>query len=106
MGLALELGPMFRFTIRELLLMMAVVALGVGWVTERKPLISQNAHLQQQNVVLLDHAEKLRRKTEEAEEMRDALRAYIQETRAEQKKPKPPPNQTTADAKPSTDNDP
>jgi hypothetical protein len=49
---------MFRFTIRELLLMMAVVALGVGWVTERKPLISQNAHLQQQNEVLLDHSEK------------------------------------------------
>ncbi len=84
---------MFRFTIRELLLVMAIVALGVGWFVERKPLISQNAHLQQQNVVLLDHAEKLRRKADDAVEMQDALRAYIQEARAEQKKLKSPPNQ-------------
>jgi ribosome biogenesis SPOUT family RNA methylase Rps3 len=59
---------MFRFTIRELLLVMAVVALGVGWVAERRPLISQNEYLQQQNAVLLDLAEKRRLQAEKAEE--------------------------------------
>ena len=60
-----------RFTTRELMLIMAIVALGLGWIAERNPLITQNAYLRQQNVVLLDLAGKLRRQAEDAEAMRE-----------------------------------
>ena len=44
---------MFRFTIRELLLLTLVVALGVGWWIDRGRLAEANRRLRSAEVVLL-----------------------------------------------------
>jgi hypothetical protein len=88
---------MLRFTIRDLVLMMSVVALGVGWIAERKPLISQNAYLRQQSAVLLDLLEKHRLQAEHAEEMREIVAqessTTINELQREIRRLKNPPNE-------------
>jgi len=51
---------MFRFTIRELLLLTVVVAMAVAWWISNKNSVAQRAQLLRRNELLLDDIEQLK----------------------------------------------